>query len=361
MITIAFQHEERTVKAYHIPFILFLLLLSCGRQDGQTQIEIAAPVTVEEVSLGPIEEFLISTGTVEATRIAEISSEAAGTFQPALNPRTRNRYTPGDAIKKDEVLATLENTELVNSIKIDSQKMNLELLENEYETQKSLYEKGGVTFRELKNTERSLLEAKLSYENSLIQLSRLKIVSPMDGILVSVTPHTPGIKINSGTVIAQVKDYRKLTLDVSLPEKQLSRIRDGLIARITNVNLMDKTFTGRIAHVSPALDASTRMFTATIEIDNPALELKPGMFVKAEIVTNRQENVVVISKDVITYRRQEKMVFVVESGVAVQRTITTGLENPEQLEVVSGLNAEDRLVVKGFETLRDRAKVKVTE
>jgi len=358
---VSFKHEERTVRTYYLPLFLFLLLLSCGRQDSQTQLDIAAPVTVEEVSLKPIEEFLTSTGTVEATRIADVKSEAAGIFHPAINPRTRQPYAPGDAVKKDELLVTLENTELENSIKIDSQKMNLDLTESEYETQKTLYEKGGVTLRELKNIERSLLDAKYAYENSLIQLSRLKILSPMDGIITSVTVHTPGIKINSGEAIAQVKDYRKLTLDVSLPEKQLGRIREGQTARITNVNLTGKTFTGRINHVSPSLDASTRMFTVNLEIDNPAMDLKPGMFVKAEIVTNRRESAVVIPKDVILYRRQEKAVFVVESGLAVERRIASGLENPDQLEVVSGLNEGDRLVIKGFETLRSQAKVKVTE
>jgi RND family efflux transporter MFP subunit len=349
------------VRAYHIPIILSLLFLSCGRQEGQTQLDIAAPVTVEEVTYKSIEEFITSTGTVNATRIADIKSEAAGIYRPATNPRTKQPYAEGDAVKKDELLATLENIELEYSIKIESVKMNLDLTESEYETQKSLFEKGGVTQRDLKTAERSLLEAKISYENAQIQLAKLKILAPMDGILTTIEALTPGIKIASGTSYGQMMDYRKLTLDVSLPEKQLGRVREGLTARITNVNLPGKTFTGRITQVSPALDASTRMFTVTLEIENPSLELKPGMFVKTEIVTERHDNVVVIPKDIITYQRQQKAVFVVESGVAVRRPITSGLENPDELEVVSGLNAEDRLVVKGFETLRDRAKVKVTE
>ncbi len=50
-----------------------------------------------------------------------------------------------------------------------------------------------------------------------------------------------------------------------------------------------------------------------------------------------------------------------ERGIAVERRIVTGIENPDYVEVTEGLNEEDRLVIKGFETLRNRAKVKVTE
>jgi RND family efflux transporter MFP subunit len=150
-------------------------------------------------------------------------------------------------------------------------------------------------------------------------------------------------------------------MDVNFPAKQIGRIREGLNTRVSNVNLPGKVFEGRVVQVSPALDPTTRTFKATVRMENPDRSLKPGMFVKAEIVVERHENVVVIPKDVIISRRQEKNVFVVERGVAVERRITTGIENPNEAEVTDGLAENDRLVVKGFETLRNRATVKMTE
>ena len=183
----------------------------------------------------------------------------------------------------------------------------------------------------------------------------------LDGIITDWTTYPVGVKITSGSPIARIMDYRRLTMDASLPEKQLSNIRQNMSARITNVNLPGTVLTAKITQVSPALDATTRTFKATLDIDNPTGELKPGMFVKAEIVVERHESVVVIPKEIILSRRQGRTIFVVERGLAAERTITIGLENSDAVEVVSGLAVQDRLVIKGFETLRDRARVKVEE
>jgi multidrug efflux pump subunit AcrA (membrane-fusion protein) len=83
------------------------------------------------------------------------------------------------------------------------------------------------------------------------------------------------------------------------------------------------------------------------------------MFVNAEIVVASKDSAVVIPKDIITSSREGKVVYVVDKGAARRRIISTGLENPEFVEVIEGLQKDERLVVKGFETLRDRSKVKI--
>ena len=83
------------------------------------------------------------------------------------------------------------------------------------------------------------------------------------------------------------------------------------------------------------------------------------MFVKADLVINSAENTVVIPKDIIVTRNRTRTVFVVERGVAYERTITTGLESADRVEVISGLEPGESVVSKGFETLRDKSRVKV--
>ena len=83
------------------------------------------------------------------------------------------------------------------------------------------------------------------------------------------------------------------------------------------------------------------------------------MFVKTEIVVAQADSAIVIPKDIILSKRRGKTVFVVERGVAQERAIRTGLENPSEVEVVRGLRPDERLVIKGFETLQNRSKVKI--
>jgi len=349
------------VRAELILVIIVTLFLACSQPQSQADLDITAPVSVEEIKYKPIEEFITTTGTVNATKLYDLKSEQAGYYRLATNPSTSRPYIIGDQVKKDSVLVYLDNPEVENSIKIDSQKIGLDLALREYEKQQSLFEKGGVTQRELITAQRSAMDAKYGYENSLIQLSRMKVHFPFDGVIVDLTYYTPGIKVSSGAAIASIMNYSKLNMDISLPAKELSIIKENQPARITNYTIPDKILTGRITQVSPALDPTTRTFKASLDIDNPTLILKPGMFVKVDIIVAHKDSAIVINKDIIMTRRQDKRVFVVDKGLAVERPITIGLQNPTKVEVTNGLKVNDRLVVKGFETLRDRAKVKITK
>jgi membrane fusion protein, multidrug efflux system len=349
------------VRAELILVIMVALFLACSQPQSQADLDITAPVSVEELKLKPIEEFITTTGTVNATKVFDLKSEQAGYYRLATNTVTRRPYAIGDQVKKDSVLVFLDNPEVINNIKIDSQKIGLDLAQKEYEKQQSLFEKGGVTQRDVTTAQRAFMDAKYSYDNSLIQLSRLKVVFPFDGIITDLTYYTPGIKVNSGSDIATIMNYSKLNMDVNLPAKEMGRIRENQPARITNYTIPDKILSGRIIQVSPALDPTSRTFKATLDVDNLSLILKPGMFVKVDIIVAHKDSAIVISKEIIMTRRQNKSVFVVDRGLAMERPITVGLQNPTQVEITNGLKVDDRLVVKGFETLRDRAKVKITK
>ena len=347
------------MKSKFFLLIGLLILMSCGSSDTVTDTEIAVPVTVEEIALKPIEEFQTTTGTVNAIKDASLRSETSGNYRLATNPQTRRPFALGDFVKKDQIIIFLDNPELENNTKIESQKLNLEISKQEYEKQQSLYEKGGVTLRELKNAEKALIDAEYNYENAKIQLSKLKIVAPFDGVIVDLPYYTPATKVEANQKLLQVMDYRNLYLDISLPGKDLGRIKIDQTARVMNYTLPNDTLKGKIMQVSPALDADTRSFKATVSIDNPDLLLRPGMFIKAEIVVASKDSAIVIPKDIILDKRQGKTVFVVEKGAALERVISIGLQNPQFVEVSDGLKKDERVVVKGFETLRHRSKVKI--
>ena len=83
------------------------------------------------------------------------------------------------------------------------------------------------------------------------------------------------------------------------------------------------------------------------------------MFVKADIVTDSRDSTIVIPKNIIRNDRNDKSVFIIEQGIAVLRFIQVGLEDKYNIEVIGGLNKDDQLVVRGYETLREGSKVKI--
>ncbi len=83
------------------------------------------------------------------------------------------------------------------------------------------------------------------------------------------------------------------------------------------------------------------------------------MFVKADIVTESHSSTIVIPKNIVRNERNRRIVFVVDQGIAIAKQIKLGLEEKNSVEVLSGLDKDDQLVIRGFETLRDGSKVKI--
>jgi multidrug efflux pump subunit AcrA (membrane-fusion protein) len=116
---------------------------------------------------------------------------------------------------------------------------------------------------------------------------------------------------------------------------------------------------GHVTQLSPAINADTRTFKGSVEISNTNYLLRPGMFVRADIVTSRKDSAIVIPKNIILSRQRGKTVFIVQRGLAEERIIETGLENLMDVEVTRGLMKNDRVVISGYETLSNRSRIKI--
>ena len=85
------------------------------------------------------------------------------------------------------------------------------------------------------------------------------------------------------------------------------------------------------------------------------------MFVKGDIVVASGNNTIVIPKDIIVAKQRGNYVYIVENGLALEKEVKLGLDNTNEVEIISGLKMKDRLVIKGFETLNNKSKVKVVK
>jgi RND family efflux transporter MFP subunit len=346
-------------KIFFILVIAAAALTSCRNQDQNLNADVEIPVSVEDLKLKSIEEFINTTGTAFPKGDILLKSKITALYFLENNPRTGRPWQLGDKIMEGELIARLEDKEYINSLKIETNKLNLELSESELRKQESLYEKGGVTLRDLKTASINFANAKTTVENSNLQLEKTRIVSPISGVIVDLPYYTKGTQIETGSTIAKVMDYQVMYMDVALPEKYISMIKPGQQVFLTNYTIPDDTITGKITQLSPAINADTRTFKGNITIINSDYLLRPGMFVKADIVTDRKDSVIVIPKNIILSRQRGKTVFIIERGQAVERVIETGLENLTDVEVTRGLAKNERVVTTGFETLNSKSKVKI--
>lgn len=335
-------------------------LHACQEQRPRIDLESAIPVRVEPVGRQYMAAYVSAMGTLEPQRQAVLRAQQSGRYTLNANPRTGAPYVMGDAVKAGETVVQLTNEEFVNQVAIDARQLQFTSAQREYEKQVALFDKGGITLSERTAAERALIDARYAYENARLQLAKLRAVAPLTGRLVSLPHYSPGELVETGADLATIMDCRELFTNVSLPGKELERVKPGQKVLVTHYgDAAPDTLIGRVAQVSPVLDTQSRMFTARIYVTDDSLRVRPGIFVKVDIVVMERDSVLVVDRDVVLETGSGKQVFVVEQGLALERRLETGLSNRDQLEVLSGLEERDLLVVEGFETLRNRARVRI--
>jgi len=341
------------------PILLLMMLSGCKEEMMNISSESTIPVRVETLELKSIREYVTATGTVVAAKEMMLALETAGYYQLQTNPRTGRPFAMGDSVKSGEKLVVLTNPEYVNSIAIDSKKLNFESSERELEKQKAIYDKGGITLSELTTAESTFINAQYTYENAKLSLAKLEIKTPFSGKIVALDHYTQNQWLSVGARVVVVMDYSTLYSDVSLPGKEMDSVSRNQKAEVTNFSSAISTLNAIIDQISPALDPVSRMFTLRLKIPNPNLHFKPGMFIKADIIVNEKESALVIPKDIILEKRGRPTVYVVQRGFAQERRLQTGMENPDKIEIIEGLQEGDSLIIEGFETLRHNSRVNV--
>lgn len=334
---------------------------ACKQETMSIETSSTIPVRVSELAPKSIQETVTATGTAFPIRDLNLSTEQAGRYQLRANPRTGVPFRMGDAVRAGEVLVALDNPEAVNSIAMDSKKLQFDSAQREFTKQQSIYDKGGITLKELSDAERAFVDAKHSIESATLALAKLEVKAPFSGVIVDLPHITEGGWTAAGTLVARIVDYSRLYADLTLPGKEMDRVARGQAVVVNDYGTAKSSLAGAVTQISPALDAASRMFKLKVEIPNPNLALKPGSFIKADIVVQNKANAIVIPKSVILDRGGTKIVYVVDRGLAAERRIKTGIESKDEVEILEGLRAKDQLIIEGFETLRGRSQVKVIQ
>jgi len=189
--------------------------------------------------------------------------------------------------------------------------------------------------------------------------------APITGTIISL-PGEVGATIAQSTSIAKISGGDALEIRLYVPERFVSKIKNGLNCEITLDAYPGETFRGSINEVSPTIDPVSRTEEIKINVDNPGSKLKAGMFAKVKIITESKAGVVKIPYDSIIQRGGSDVVFVVEADpsdleatIVSQHNVVTGIVIDGMAEIVDGLEPGDEIVVKGMSLLTDGARVNV--
>lgn len=195
-------------------------------------------------------------------------------------------------------------------------------------------------------------------KNQLIaQLKNEKIVAPFSGRL-GIREITPGILGGEDSIIATLDDIENIKLDIKVPESYSNILKRNLKIKATSESF-NETFFGNLDVISSRVDPTTRSILVQAKIKNNNYKIIPGMLINIEIIFNEKESIGVPEESIIQQGTRTVVYKVIADKTVSLTEVKTGIRNFGKVEVLSGLNAGDKIVTEGVSKIRDKAQIKL--
>ncbi len=338
--------------AKYLLIVPAIVLASCSANKPAEQLSednAVVLVRTHKAETRAVEQFVDFTGNVEAFRQNHISSNSPS--------RIRKIYVEvGDHVKEGQLLVQMDNTNF------DQIKTQLGNLEKEYARLDTLNRVGSISQQQVDQVKTQLEVLRTTF-NNMSENTQLR--SPINGIITgryyndgemySMTPSATG-----KPAIVSVMQIQPVKVMVNVPEIYFPRVKQGMEANISLDIYPNKSFTGKVYLVHPTIEALTRTFTVEVEIPNGQMLIRPGMFARVQFGFGEMERIVI--SDLAVQRQvgtNERFVFVIEDNVAVRKTISLGRRFDNTYEILSGLKANEEVVIAGQARLLDGTKVEI--
>ncbi|MCC5835451.1 MAG: efflux RND transporter periplasmic adaptor subunit [Opitutales bacterium] len=304
-------------------------------------------MTVEAENL---RDRLVLNATLMAEDRVQLRSEISGRV-------TGIYFEEGTTAEEGELLLKIRDDDLQAQRK--GKQLQMELAEIQLRRQQRLLDNQSTT-QEAFDEARIRLET-LESELELIdaQIAKTEIRAPFTG-RVGLRQISVGTLLDPSTVVTSIQDISKLKVDVAVPERFLSRVREGMSLDL-RIDGVDKAYRGEVTAIDPQINVATRTITLRAEIDNSDYQLRPGGFATIELVLSEIEDALLVPATAVIPDLERTTVYVLEDDRAVSREIRTGLRTRERVQVTEGLQPGDRVIVAGIQDLRDGIEVNVLE
>ncbi|HEX6802872.1 MAG TPA: efflux RND transporter periplasmic adaptor subunit [Terriglobales bacterium] len=242
---------------------------------------------------------------------------------------------------------------------LDQAGVDLTNARNQYEIARKKLDamNAGVTQQSYKSAKGQLESAQGKYDAAEAQLSYSEIRSPINGV-VTERPLYPGEMATAGTPLMTIVDASQLTARAHVPQAEAAALKVGDPAEVSLPGV-DTPFPGKVSVVSPALDPNSTTVEVWVQLKNPRGQLKPGSAVQLSMVVRSLPGALTVpSEALLTAPDGTTSVMVAGSdGRAHQRDVKAGIREGTRVQIVSGLQAGERIVASGAYGLPDNSKI----
>lgn len=338
----------------------------CGKDETVKKTDDSLAVKTAVAQMGAIQREVTYSGTIK------------GSNEVALYPKVAARVVSvnkkeGDRVAAGETIISLDTTDY--SLALATARTNLAQAESAYTNTKTnldrtrdLYQQGAVSPQQMEAAELGLVQAKTALEQTRIAvknanntLANCRITSPISGV-VGLVNITEGNMASPTAQVAMVCSLGNVKIEVNVSESDIGFISKENPVTVKVDSLGGKKFTGRVSAIAPAADSRTKAFPVEIIIDNSQGLLKSGMFAQVSLPAEQQNSVLTVPRVALTEKGVRQVVYVVDDKSVVHESeVKVGIQSSDTAQIMSGIKAGDKIVVKGQTLLHDGDKVRVVE
>ena len=325
--------------------------------------EIPLNVKVYKVAKVSFRDTLPSLGTVKGFREFDLKFPVNGVIE-YIN------FKEGEKIVQGDIIASLDQKEPL---------LKLEYANVELEKQTKLYELGSAVETKLK-------QAKLEYQSAKAELDKTNLVAPSDGYIGSLGVDR-GSFVTPQDKVGVFVDLKDIFVEFGVIEKDIAKIREGQNVEVTVDSFPDQVFKGQVDSVSPLVEGRSRTLKVRSKITNPDEKLRPGMFGRVNVLVYEKEDAIVIPSSSFKKKDDQYFVYLVYPeeetpaaatqdpsqvpkapseqkavyGTVEIRPIEVSYVTPDAIEIKTGLEEGDLVIVDIEQELKDKARVEIAE
>jgi RND family efflux transporter MFP subunit len=284
----------------------------------------------------------------------------------------------GAHVRKGQLLAVIETPEVDQQLlqsrsNLATAQANLKLAEITKNRYQGLLATHAVAQQDADNAlgtynaNKAIVEANQANVKQLETLQSFeKIYAPFDGIVTARNTDI-GALINSGnsgnvkTDLFHISQPGKLRVYVNVPEQYSKAATPGLTANLTLAEFPGRQFQGKLVRTSDSINFATRTLTAEIDVDNPSGELLTGSYTEVHLNVPGQASSYLVPVSTLIFRSQGLQLAVVKNGSVSLTPVTPGRDFGEQIEIVSGLNGDESVIVSPPDSIVSGQKVQVVK
>lgn len=278
----------------------------------------------------------------------------------------------GARVKQGDLLAEIETPELDQQLRqsradLATAEANLNLSQITAERNQNLLKTNSISTQERDNAVNAFAANKAMVQSNQANVARLeqlqafeKVAAPFDGVITARNTDV-GALIDAGanapTQLFHIAAIHKLRVYVSIPEVDAPVARPGTSAQLTLDEYPGRTFHGKLVRNSNSIDFASRTLLTEVDVDNPTGELMPGAYVQVHFHLPADVRAVVVPANALLFRKEGLQVGVVRKGKAELVEVTPGHDYGDSMEIVSGLQPNDPVIVSPSDSLTNGTPV----